>query len=263
MNVRIDMGKLPKKAGEDRTWGLNYINDWSYNSIGPNLIAYRSILAHKSQIMDAVELKTPNAIVTCSLDHTIKAWDLSNGSKLGSFHPKHTTGVRCLDYTPDFSGYIISVGHENIIKVWSPEVSIHRAYAGCLEGHNAAVTSAKFVLASPCAISIDQKLNIRIWDIRNMTCMQVIAQDRKKFECNGLCIMSNQRKFLMYGRRIILFDTIGERMDKEIVNTDDESYPFYVEFNNYYKNFIAVTKYYLNTLCIELMYEHMMEIQDN
>ncbi len=193
--------------------------------------------------MDAVELKTPNAVVTCSLDHSIKAWDLFTGTKLGSFSPKHSTGVRCLDYTSAFTGYIISVGHENVIKVWSPEVSINRAYAGCLEGHSSAVISAKFMEGSPCVMSVDEKLNIRIWDIRNMTCMQVIALERKKFDCSGLCIVPALRKFVMYGRRLVMFDTAADKSSRQPVNVEEETYPFHVEFNSYYKTFIVVTKY--------------------
>ena len=229
-------------APADKTKGLNYLNDWVVNLVGYIVKPYHSILAHKAQIMDAVELKSPNAIVTCSLDRCIRMWDLATGNKMGSFKPKHAKGVRCLDYTPEYSGYIISVGHENIIKVWSPEVQIDMAYVGNLEGHNTAVTCAKFIENTQFVISIDDRLTIRVWDIRSMTCLQVLTQDKKKFECNGLCIIPKSRKFLMYGRRMVLFDTAGDKLEANENNKTEDAFPFQVEFNTYYKTFVAATK---------------------
>jgi WD40 repeat protein len=228
---------------DDKTQGLNYLNDWSFNSIGPKFAPHRSWRGHKAQIMDMVEIQSPISVATCSLDRTIKMWDLGTGQKLGRLDPKHMSGVRCLDYTPDFSGSIVSVGHENTIKVWSPEVSIQRAYVGCLEGHNTAVMSAKFIAQSPLLISIDEKLSIRVWDIRTLACVQVITQNRKRFGCNGLCVAGAQHKFAIYGRRMILFDTTLERVGKKEVKPMEEAYPFRVEFNTHYKTFVVVTKY--------------------
>eukprot|EP01022_Parablepharisma_sp_SALTPOND_P033267 TRINITY_DN88388_c0_g1_i1.p1 TRINITY_DN88388_c0_g1~~TRINITY_DN88388_c0_g1_i1.p1 ORF type:complete len:1327 (-),score=132.42 TRINITY_DN88388_c0_g1_i1:797-4777(-) len=221
-------------------WTLNYINIWAYTATGPRLTARNTILAHNSQIMDCIELLNPLVIVTCSLDRAIRAWDPLSGSKLGSFYPKHSTGVRALDYISDFPGYIVSIGHENIIKLWSPEVSIKQAYVGTLEGHNAAVISAKFIPKTPLVVSIDERLTIRVWDIKLLNCLQAIALEKKRFECNGLLVIPGQRKFAIYGRRFILFEKTAEK--KRRGNVEDEQYPLHVEFNEYYKTFIMVTK---------------------
>jgi len=236
---------IAKIEQDDKTRGPNYINDWSFNPVGPVLAIYRSILAHKGQIMDCVELRLPPAIATCSLDQSIRIWDLHSGTRLGTLKPKHLSGVRSLDYTPDFSGSIISVGHENYIKVWSPEVSIHQAYVGMLEGHNTAVMNAKFIQRAPYVVSIDEKLNIRIWDIRNLACLQVISQDRKQFECNGLCVLGTQHKFVIYGRRMILFDTTVEKGAAKSLKPTEEVYPIMICFNKYYRSFMVITKYFL------------------
>lgn len=191
--------------------------------------------------MDVIELKSPVAAATCSLDHTIKLWDLSTGEKLCILEPMHTSGVRSLDYTSEFSGSIISVGHENIIKVWSVEVSLSQAFAGQLEGHTTSVVSAKFFQNSPHVISIDEKMSIRIWDIRTFNCLQVIMQDRKQFGCNGLTIIGSQAKFVAYGRRILIYDTLADPLPKAS-KLIEEVYPIKVEFNRYYKAFYVLTK---------------------
>lgn len=235
----------------DKTRGPNFFNDWSFSAVGPAVSIFRTVHAHKAQIMDVVELKFPVAIATCSLDHKIKLWDLSTGEKLGSLSPQHTSGVRCLDYTPDFSGFIISVGHENYIKVWSPEVSIHQAFVGNLEGHSTAVVAAKFLLRSPHLASIDEKLTIRLWDIRTQTCLQILAQDRKKFECNGLCV-AGPLEFVIYGRRLIMFDTFCDRTVAKAAQQArpaDEVHPAGVLFNSFYKNFYVLTKYANSCSC--------------
>lgn len=192
--------------------------------------------------MDVVELKIPPAIATCSLDHSIKIWNLSNGDELGCLTPSHLSGVRSLDYTQDFSGTIISVAHENQIKVWSPEVSITQAYVGNLEGHNTVVKSAKFIQRTPYAVSVDEKLNIRVWDIRSLTCIQILAQDKKKLECNGLCMFGLQKKFALFGRRLLLFDSNDDSKGDKAVKSTTDAYPIQAEFNNYYNTLIVATK---------------------
>ena len=63
-------------------------------------------------IMGCIEIRQPVAVVTCSLDCRIHLWDLLTGAKLGSLNPRHTSGVRCLDYAAEFGDTIISTGHE-------------------------------------------------------------------------------------------------------------------------------------------------------
>ena len=67
----------------DATIGPNYINTWYINPIGPKIHLHNSFLAHKSHIMDLIEIVSRSAVVTCSLDHKIKFWNLMNGTKLG------------------------------------------------------------------------------------------------------------------------------------------------------------------------------------
>eukprot|EP01022_Parablepharisma_sp_SALTPOND_P001157 TRINITY_DN105701_c0_g1_i1.p2 TRINITY_DN105701_c0_g1~~TRINITY_DN105701_c0_g1_i1.p2 ORF type:complete len:538 (-),score=58.24 TRINITY_DN105701_c0_g1_i1:2394-4007(-) len=226
----------------DKIQGPNFFNDWSLSVIGPTVALIRSVHAHDAQIMDCIELRQPVAIATCSLDQTIKIWDLATGEKLGSLKPKHSSGVRCLDYTPEFGGSIISTGHEVLIKVWSPEVSISQAYVGSLEGHSTSVVAAKFFKQSPYVASIDEKLSIRIWDVRTLTCLQILAQDRKKFNCNGICVIGSQLRFFVYGRRLLVFDTTHDKKSNKVVKAADDVYPYQVLFNQYYKTFYVLTK---------------------
>ena len=233
---------LKRNDQDDKTKGPNYINDWNFNPIGTLLTIRNSFEAHQAKIMDVVELRLPPALAKCSLDHSIKIWDMYSGKLLGVLNPPHESGVRSLDYTPFYSGYIVSVGYECYTKVWSPEVSIKQAYAGMLEGHNVAVVSAKFIQKSPVVITIDQNLSIRVWDIRTLACLQVISQDRKKFDCNGLTVLGMKKHFVIYGRRLIQYDTSMDTGTLKLKRVIDEIYPINAIFNKYYKTFMIVTK---------------------
>jgi WD40 repeat protein len=175
------------------------------------------------------------------LDQTIKLWDLFLGRQVGTLKPKHISGVRSLEYTPEYSGTIVSVAHENYIKVWSAEVSIEQAFVGTLEGHNNPVVSAKFLHKLPYVISVDERTTVRIWDIRSLVCLQSISHERKKFDCNGLCVI-NEQKFLIYGRKMMLFGTRSSKSEGTSVKLIGEAYPIKVEFNAYSKTFMVTTK---------------------
>lgn len=59
--------------------------------------------------------------------------------------------------------------YDNYRNVWCPEISLTRSFIGKLEGHSAIIVACKFISTSPNCISIDDKSNIRIWDIRTLT----------------------------------------------------------------------------------------------
>lgn len=226
---------------DNETYGKNYINDWSFNPIGPVLSIFCSLEAHQGRIMDVIELKTPPLAVTCSLDHSIKLWDLFTGRQVGSFKPPHTSGVRGLDYTPEYSGTVLSVGHENFVKVWSAEVAIDQAFVGTLEGHNVPVVSAGFVKRLPYAVSVDERTVIRIWDVRTLECLQSISSDRKGFECNGLCVVGEKR-LIIYGRKMVMYDTRASQTEEKALKLMREAYPIKLEFNTHDKAFMVATK---------------------
>jgi WD40 repeat protein len=89
----------------------------------------------------------------------------------------HQKGVRSLTYNPNFGGFIASAGFERNIYVWSPEVTYRKSLIGKLEGHTEIVVAVKFLNTKPYCVSIDEKFNIRFWDVRSMNCVQVMAND--------------------------------------------------------------------------------------
>jgi len=73
--------------------------------------------------------------------------------------------------------------------VWCPEVSLTRSYIGKLEGHASTIVCCKFIAGAPNAVSVDDKANIRIWDIRTLSTIQLITSDNMNFTITELEII--------------------------------------------------------------------------
>ena len=195
---------------------------------------------HDQIILDVVEILNPLSIASGSLDGNILLWDLSDQKNIGSLSGKHSRGVRSIDYTSEYGGNIVSVGYERDIHVWSPEVTLSKCYTGKLEGHNCPVVSCKFFKGRPICISVDEKGNVRVWDIRQFLCLQIITHEKGKIEVSRLVTITKHDKFIVAGRRLIWYELLKDSMIKTNYN---DVVPILVEFNNYYLQFIVLTKY--------------------
>lgn len=195
---------------------------------------------HDEVILDVVEISNPLCIASASMDGNILLWDLSEQRNIGSLSGKHLRGVRSIDYSSEYGGNIVSVGYERDIHVWSPEVTLSKCYTGKLEGHNCPVVSCKFFKARPICISVDEKGNVRVWDIRQFACLQIIAHDRGKIEVSKLVTITKHDKFIVAGRRLIWYEQLKDSVMK--MNYKDVN-PIQVEFNTYYLQFVVLTKY--------------------
>jgi hypothetical protein len=59
-------------------------------------------------------------VLTACMDGLIRLISMNERKLVGVFRG-HLTGVRQLDYTVFGEGYVLSVGHERFINVWSLE----------------------------------------------------------------------------------------------------------------------------------------------
>jgi WD40 repeat protein len=138
---------------------------------------------HVKQITEIIEITVPKLIASTSLDGKIKLWDLYermfiSDLKDPSPHSKHNRGIRGATYSYDYGGNLLTFGFENYVNVWCPEISKTRAFIGKLEGHSTIIVACKFIPGSPNVISIDDKTNIRIWDIRTLATIQILSSEQ-------------------------------------------------------------------------------------
>ena len=151
-------------------------------------------------------------------------------------------GVRSITYTPDVGGLLMSISYQNYINIWSPDSSLSKSFVGRLEGHSGIITACRVIKNSPNCISVDDKHNIRVWDLRSMMTIQMIRNEGVAEKCvtNYMDIISKEDKFILSGKRIQVYN--NDTMRKNIKDFNDELMPLACEFNLYYKTFVVMTK---------------------
>ncbi len=199
---------------------------------------------HGGEILDVIEIRKPNLyVLTGCMDQKIRLINLYENEIVKIWQTKITSAVRSLDYNPNIgAGFILSVGFEYYINIWSPVVALDEAHYGTLEGHYSPVISCKFLSGSPMCVSCDEEGNVRIWDTRTKTTLQLIPQEKKNFKINKLLCIHKYNKIILYGNKILFLDPkYTEIDDKPKYNKLEENYPLKVCFNHYFLTFYVTT----------------------
>ena len=214
-----------------------------FNENHPYRKHYCDFFPHRGEIMDCIEISKPMMILTACLDGKIRLINL-NDRDIIKVWSHHNLGVRSLDYNPliDNVGYVLSVGFEYYINVYCTDLSLDDAFKGKLEGHYAPVISCKFLSNSYMAVSVDEEANVRIWDTKVKSCLQLIVTPKKNFKVTNLLSLTKYNKFMVYGNKIIYYDAnYKEEENEQKNNSNDDNFPIKVEFNRYYQQFFVTT----------------------
>lgn len=175
----------------------NVLRQWNIEAKGSTHSQEQTFTEHGGEIMDVVEIQEPFCIAVASYNDidrgVIMLYNLVDKCSIGKL-VEHKTHVRRLCYNQKFGGTLLSIGSENYINVWTPNVSITRAHSGKLFGHSIPVVDAKFIHTTPFIASVDFKLNVRLWDQRNLSCLQIISYDQKaKLPCQGILTFNDSK----------------------------------------------------------------------
>ena len=214
-----------------------------FNEGHPYRKHYCDFFPHRGEIMDCIEILKPMMVLTACLDGKIRLINL-NDRDIIKIWSHHSLGVRSLDYNPliDNVGYILSVGFEYYINVYCTDLSLDDAFKGKLEGHYAPVISCQFLSNSYMAVSVDEEANVRIWDTKLKSCLQLIVTPKKNFKVTNLLSLAKYNKFMVYGNKIIYYDAnYKEEENEQKNNTNDDNFPIKIEFNRYYQQFFVTT----------------------
>ena len=214
-----------------------------FNEGHPYRKHYCDFFPHRGEIMDCIEILKPMMILTACLDGKIRLINL-NDRDIIKVWSNHNLGVRFLNYNPliDNVGYVLSVGFEYYINVYCTDLSIDDAFKGKLEGHYAPVISCQFLSNSYMAVSVDEEANVRIWDTKVKSCLQLIVSPKKNFKVTNLLSLPKYNKFMVYGNKIIYYDAnYKEEENEQKNNTNDDNFPIKIEFNRYYQQFFVTT----------------------
>ena len=198
---------------------------------------------HMGEILDCIEITKPMLIITACMDSKIRLININEKSVV-QIWSQHSLGVRSLNFNPyiENNGYILSVGFEYFINIYCTDISLEESYKGKLEGHYAPVITAKFLSNSYMAVSVDEECLVRIWDVKNKICLQVIPTPKKNFKIVNLLCLPKYNKFMVYGNKIIYYDpNYKEEKNLEMNEARTDNYPVSVEYNKYYQQFFIVT----------------------
>lgn len=206
--------------------------------------------AHKDNITDIISISSSNLVASSSLDGLIKLWDANDFELVTELKDvsvfdvdgSKKSGVRHLSYTTESGGNMLSVGFQSYINVWSPDTSLSKSFVGRLEGHSGIVVDCKTVGNTPYCVSVDDKFNIRVWDLRSFLTIQMIRSEVNAKINFVTCLetIPEQDMFVLGGKRLQIFN--NNVMRKNLKSFTDELIPLYCEFNRYYKSFLVLTK---------------------
>jgi WD40 repeat protein len=135
------------------------------------------------------------------MDSKIVLYSLAERYLVRIIEGEHSKGARRLSYCPLNGGYLISTGYEVYANVWCPEAVVGQIMIGKLKGHSRPIIDTKFIGTSPFNVTIDESREIRIWDIRICTCMEVV-KSRIYTVPQGIISLSNH-VFWVYGKKFI------------------------------------------------------------
>lgn len=186
---------------------------------------------HPDVIVDLCEIHSPMLIATASLDKRIRLISLQEKKVIGEF-TGHLKGVRQLDYTSFMDGFILSVGHETYVNVWTLEggmgaiqstytqSSISRGTAaggkakqmsnlvGRLSKGNNLMKFARFLHNSSFCTSVDEKFVCKLWNFTNQQLLQTIQPYQGgSQDINDILVFKNLKRFAIVCKRLIFFDT--------------------------------------------------------
>ena len=171
---------------------LTYLNDSKLlysGSTNGNVYAWKiqdrelmsTFSGHSDIIMSLVGLKKLNNIASGSLDKSICVWDSYTNAQILKLLG-HKKGILDLSYSPQYR-LLFSCGFEHDACVWSP---LGKNLVYRLKGHHASLTGVVAVEDTPEIITGDITGVLKLWDIRNFSCVQTFKQNDNDQGNSGL-----------------------------------------------------------------------------
>jgi WD40 repeat protein len=105
--------------------------------------------------------------------------------------------------------YIISGSYDHDVILWSPLVPV-MLYK--LRGHSLPIVSIRYVPDSPQLLTASMDGLIKVWDLRNLTCVQSITADvgegsgGNNLNCVEVC--PARKQFLCGSQRFLLYKQV-------------------------------------------------------
>ena len=140
---------------------------------------------------------------------------------------------------------LLSIGFYNFINVWNAEINGNVPYLGKLNGHMNLVVFCKFLNSNLNALSMDERNHLRIWDVREMSTLQIIGILENQV-VNCIEYVEQYDRIIIGGKQITYFEGKYLKQNKN----NENLYPLNADFNVYFNEIIILTKYLFYKLYI-------------
>lgn len=129
-------------------------------------------------------------VAVATSDNGISVWDFIGGGKLLFSFDVHHTILSSIQFFRTYQ-VLITNGFDNIMCVYEMDGRHNDASkVGQLNGHVSIITAFKGIEGTPMVVSADDKVFIRIWDIRTCMCIQTIGKQEDQRTSESLFPLS-------------------------------------------------------------------------
>lgn len=160
---------------------------------------------HDQMVTDLLAIPKLEFLISCSQDRKVVLWDTISCMPR-RIYGNHTKGVLSLAFNPEYR-LLFSAGFDHDIYVWNPYID---TVAFTIEGHNSSLVGVRVIPDTPQIISADIDGWVKIWDVRNLSCVQSFnleeKQTSKRFTLTDFQYLNDQLRIVFAGKSLMFYD---------------------------------------------------------
>ncbi|KAJ3340747.1 WD repeat-containing protein 49 [Gonapodya sp. JEL0774] len=191
------------------------------DSLEVNNISLSRRKVHSEWVQKVCFLAEMNAFISCAPENSksLVIGDMDRKAERYIHAPK---GINCFEYCRRPS-FLVTGGRDKVIRLWNPYVLSKPA--GTLYGHNSSVTQVLVNQDESHIISLSEDKIIKVWNARNMTCLQTLTDKvphRPENVISTLYFDSINRRLLCGSNKLETFSLFRSNRN-QITRTHDAS----------------------------------------
>ncbi|CAG9330960.1 unnamed protein product [Blepharisma stoltei] len=213
------------------------INIWNFEEKKRNEPIKVLKEGHEDMVTDLIAVPKLEFLFSCSQDRRVILWDMISATPR-RIYGSHTKGVLNLAFNSEYR-LLFSAGFDHDIYVWNPYID---TVAFKIEGHNSSLVGVKVLPDSPQVISADIDGWVKVWDIRNLSCVQTFNLEEKqsgtRFSLSDFTFLKKQERIVFGGKGLAFYD-YDKNLNPNFVDDGMPLASFYTP--NYYKFITPIT----------------------